>query len=192
MLTNIIFYFLLAIVILFALYEHNLHKQYKKDLNNERFISFFFNARMQVVRMLHINEISPNSAFFNFMMRATSYSIRTIKIHCNKKIPFCKMTELKEILPFVLDSKMKEEFKTLNREQKELFVRTIISIVILYVDKNFIEKAFLMLYLQAIKERVCSAMFNALGKFSGKGGQKKFSYINEINENYNLSEYAAA
>ena len=50
------------------------------------------------------------------------------------------MTELKEILPFVLDSKMKEEFKTLNREQKELFVRTIISIVILYVDKNFIEK----------------------------------------------------
>ena len=41
MLIDTISYFLLASVIFFILYEYNLHKQYKKDLDSEKFISFF-------------------------------------------------------------------------------------------------------------------------------------------------------
>lgn len=187
-----IIYFLLLLCGLIILYEIFLDKYYKKDLENEKLISFFANTRMQLIKMLYMKEISPDSRYFNFMMRATSYSIRTIYFRKNK-LSLEQLENLEEMLVVLNSKNLKSEFNNLNSEQKELFAKTALKILELYFSAEFIRKLQWTIYILTISSNILKFLLKFLVKLLKHIDTKEnenISYINDLEKSYCLSRYA--
>jgi hypothetical protein len=194
MLTNLILFTLIMSSVSFIAYEISLNKKYKKELAYEKLISNFSYARMQIMKMLHLKEISADSLYFNFMIRATSFSIRTLYFYKNRREGLKDTKVLTEIMPSLINPKMKEEFECLNSEQKELFIRTILNILKLYIEDNYFEKLLLSIYLLEIKNVIGILIAKIIKRFSDKKTREKITYINDLDNSYNIRshEYAFA
>lgn len=178
---------LLLILLSVITYEFLIHKYYKEDLKNEKLIAFFSDARMQLMKMLYMKEITKESAYFNFIMRATSYSIRTI-YYRKDKVSKEQLKCLKEMTE-VLDSReLKKEFKNLNAEQKEIFCKTAIKILDLYFNADFFRR----LLWKALCLKISCGILKLFLKLLNPKTQEKVNYINDIESSYSLSKYAIA
>lgn len=187
-----IIFFLICIV--FIIYEIALHKYYKEDLQNEKLISYFSNTRMQVMKMLYMKEITANSCYFNFMIRATSYAIRTI-YYKKKKLSIEQLEYLESMLNFINAEDLKKEFKNLNSEQKELFARTALNLLKLYFDRALIKKLVWTLYILNISSKIIKCMLRITEKLmscSKLQKDKDIIYLKDVEKSYGLSHYAYA
>lgn len=185
---------LITICFIFAIYEIALHNFYKKDIKEEKLISFFSNARMQLMKMIYMKEITPDSNYFNFMIRATSYSIKTIYYRKNK-LSLEQLNCIKEMLNFLNTDNLKNEFKALNGEQKELFAKTVLKILELYFNADFSTKILWKLYLLKISCKMLEVVLCTLEKlikFVDTKEKDSISYINDIETSYSLRQYAFA
>ena len=185
---------ILIICILFVLYEVSIHDYYKKDLEEEKLIAFFSNARMQLMKMLYMKEITPSSSYFNFMIRATSYSIRTIYFR-KKKLSMEQLHAIEEMLIFLNTDNLKNEFKLLNSEQKELFAKTALKLLELYLNKKFIGKLIWSIYLLRLSSNILKCILTILEKFIkfiNKKKRQEINYLDSIESSYNLRKYAFA
>lgn len=189
-----IMYLLLLLCGLVIFYEIHLDRYYKKDLNNEKLISFFANTRMQLIKMLHMKEITANSHYFHFMMRATSYSIRTIYFRKNK-LSLEQLDNLEEMLVVLNSEHLKSEFNNLNSEQKELFAKTALKILELYFSTEFIRKLQWTLYILTISSKILKLLIKilvGLVRHLNTKEKENISYINDLEKSYCLSQYAFA
>ncbi len=183
----------MAISILFIIYEILLHNFYKKDLENEKLIAYFSNARMQLMKMLYMKEISCNSNYFNFMIRATSYSIRTM-YYKKEKLSLEQLKTLENMLDFLGKDKLKNEFKELNGEQKELFAKTVIKILELYFNTKFMTKIIWILYILKISCNFSKQALKLVKLVLSPNIDKNedIVYLRDIDKSYSLSQYALA
>jgi len=186
---------LLLIVLAFTLYEMCLHSYYKKDLENEKLIAYFSNTRMQLMKMLYLKEITYNSCYFNFMIRATSYSIRTI-YYRKKRLTVQQLEQLEDMLKFLNTEHLKQEFKSLNSEQKELFAKTALKLLELYLNKELLGRLIWGIYLLRISSKILKNIITILEKIVNfiayKKETKEITYINSLESSYGLSQYAFA
>ena len=184
----------LVIVLAFMLYERFLHNYYKKDLENEKLIAYFSNTRMQLMKMLYLKEITCDSCYFNFMIRATSYSIRTIYFH--KKLSIEQLEQLEKMIKFLDTDNLKQEFNSLNSEQKELFAKTVLKLLELYLNERLIGKLIWFIYLLKISSKILDFITFILEKIIKliipKNERKEFTYINSLESSYGLSQYVFA
>lgn len=183
---------LILTCIVFVVYEIALDRFYKKDLQEEKLIAYFSNTRMQLMKMLYMQEIAPDSYYFNFMMRATSYSIRTI-YYKKEKMSVEQLDCLKNMFDFLNTDKLKNEFKALNSEQKELFGKTAFKIIELYFNEDLSRKIVLKIYLLKISFNILGLLLKLLEKLIDVVNKHKnddLLYINEIENSYSLSQYA--
>ena len=172
---------------IFVIYEFLLNRYYKEDLKNEKLIAFFSDARMQLMKMLYMKETTKESYYFTFMMRATSYSIRTI-YYRKDKVSKEQLDCLKEIANILDSEKLKDEFKDLNAEQKEIFCKTAIKILEIYFNANFICK----LLFKTLCLKVGLSVLNLFSKLLDSKTKETMNYINDIESSYSLSKYALA
>ena len=143
------------------------------------------------MRSLFINEIDINSVYFKFMLKATSYSIRTLYYYSNNICEGLEKTNvITEVLPLLSDIKLKEEFKSLNVEQKDLFVKTILNILNLYLENKYFEKLIFNMYILKFKNAISEILRIFIRWISNKQTQKKIKYIDDLNNSYNLRNYA--
>ena len=183
---------LIASCIVFLVYELALDRFYKKDLQNEKLISYFSNTRMQLIKMLYMKEISHNSCYFNFMIRATSYSIRTI-YYKKKKLSMEQLECLESMFNVLNTDNLKNEFLNLNSEQKELFAKTALKIVELYFNREFIKKLLWGLYILRVSSRILKYSSGTIEKISSLlkiNRDEDIRSLNDIEKTYKLSQYA--
>ena len=185
---------LFIITMSLCIYEYKLHRYYKKRMEDEKLISYFSQARMQLMKMVYTGEISSKTTFFNIIIRATSYSIRALYLYNNKSNFKIHYNAIKEIMPYIVDSSMKKEFEFLTVEQKELFVNTIIRMLELHIRDNILEKLLFKLYLADIKEKMNSVRLKTISKIisTSEENRQKISYLNDISTSYNIPRYAYA
>lgn len=191
MLNNLIFLTLIIVFTSFCIYETFIHQKYKKDFEKEKLIADFAYTRIKIMRSLFINEIDINSVYFKFMLKATSYSIRTLYYYSNNICEGLEKTNvITEVLPLLSDIKLKEEFKSLNVEQKDLFVKTILNILNLYLENKYFEKLIFNMYILKFKNAISEILRIFIRWISNKQTQKKIKYIDDLNNSYNLRNYA--
>ena len=191
MLNNLIFLTLIIVFTLFCIYEIFIHQKYKKDFEKEKLIADFSYTRIKLIISLFINEIDINSVYFKFMLKATSYSIRTLYYYSNNICEGLEKTNvITEVLPLLSDIKLKEEFKSLNVEQKDLFVKTILNILNLYLENKYFEKIIFNMYILKFKNAISEILRIFIRWISNKQTQKKIKYIDDLNNSYNLRNYA--
>lgn len=182
---------LLIFCIIFIVYEIYLNNFYKKDLQNEKLIAYFSDTRMQLMKMLHMREIKPISCYFDFMMRATSYSIRTIYFK-KKKYSLEQLNYLEAMFNTLNSDELKNEFKELNSEQKELFARTAMNIIELYFSREFRKKLLWSLYVLKASYKILY-LFGLIRRvlFTFES-DKDINRLDDIEKSYKLSQYALA
>lgn len=180
---------LLLIIIPFVIYKFNLDRYYKKDLKKEKLIADFSCYRMQLIKMLYMEEITADSNYFKFMLVATSYSIRTLYFYQNRNKGLDRTKILDNILPILLSEKTIKEFKELNSEQKELFVKAIINLFSLYSEEKYIEKLMFKLYLKNLKENVSNKITHLVKKSLNKRMKEKVETMDYISDTYALKDY---
>lgn len=193
MLNYIIYYAFIVVFIAYIFYEFNFHKKFKNDLKKEKLIADFSYIRIQLMKMLYMHETDINSVYFKFMLKATSYSIRTLYFYNHNICDGLTKTKiLTEVLPLLEKKELKEEFKYLNVEQKDLFIKVILNILDMYLENKYIEKLIFKVEVQKVKNiiyRISNKMISLLLN-NNKQVQDKIKYINDINEYYNIEGYA--
>lgn len=185
---------MILIVVSFIIYEQQLHRYYRKKMEDEKLISYFSQARMQLMKMLYTGEISHRTAYFNILMRATSYSIRAIYLYNNKEQLKVNIKAIESMIPYIVDKKMKNEFESLTVEQKELFVNTILRMIQLHIKDDFFAKAIFNMYIASIKKKVNSLKIKLLSTLASTSREhkQKISYLDDISNSYNIPRYAYA
>lgn len=182
---------LLIVCVCFVIYEIILDNYYKKDLKDERLISYFSNTRMQLMKMLYMKEITHDSYYFNFMIRATSYSIRTI-YYKKRKLSNEQISCLESMFKFLDTENLKQEFANLNSEQRELFARTALKIVELYFNRKLRTKLLWKLYILKMGTKILKHVVTFLSKILESKKDADIISLRNIEQSYNLRQYAFA
>lgn len=191
MFANFAINFLIIVGIAFIIRESFVHKSYKKDLEKEKLISFFSNARMQLMKMLYMKEITPNSSYFNFMIRATSCSIRTI--YYNKKdLSIDYLDCIQKTMSYLDKDNLKQEFENLNSEQKELFAKTALNILNLYFEDKILRKLLWKLYILKFSAKILRSFIAILENIQTTKTSSDLQYLDNVEKSYNLRQYACA
>ena len=145
-------------------------------------ISFFSKTRMDVIKMIHIGEIDVNSCYFKYILSATSYSIRALYYYNSKNKALENIAILKEMSPYLLDTKLVEEFRTLNNEQKRIFFETISAVMKIYLDSHYLEKLLFKLCYKKAANYVMSIDFSHIMKFIPKSTQSGVVYTKRLDD----------
>lgn len=180
----------MAISLFFIVYEYALHKHYQKDIRKEKLISNFSKNRMDLIKMVHLKEIDPTSNFFRFMLKATSYSIRSLYFYKDTNKGLEKTAILDKTMPILLSEKTKEEFKNLNSEQQQLFASTILNLLLVYTQDNYMEKILFKLYLMKLKKKLSDKVVFVIEKLLNKKRQEQLITMDIIKKSYSLGEFS--
>jgi len=186
--TGILFIILTFIIV----YEVKIHRYYKNDLKKETLISNFSFNRMQLIKMVYMNELDVSSNIFKFMMKTSSYSIRALYFYKNRNKGIERAKILEETVPILLDDKTKDEFENLNNEQKKLVVKSMLNTLLLYTEENYLQKLFFKMYLKQIKRKTSGIFTKFIQKISSDKVKEQLSVMDKINTSYSVSEYAYA